>query len=259
MQAGAPFGPGGRRRAPETGSEVDGTAAAAQRKPTIGIVRMLAVAAVVLTCYVLAAWLGLAPLQGLPGAAAYPTLLATAVPVFAALVLGYGLRRGRARAAGQDPLAGLYSGPQADQVLPILMARDDRSGCSQLALVRVGVDRLDDLRRRYGDEAAARVLASLGRHIRSQTRGEDLPMRPDEHGFAVFLRCAEVEQAAAFCRRLATLARSDQLDWQGDVIKVALSMGVALREPGEPLDGLQARALEQLGRARAEGSVQVAA
>ncbi len=180
-------------------------------------------------------------------------LAAAAALLGAAVTLRRHDRRSRGQPDIQDPVTGLHSARHVAEVVPRLIERDDRCGRSQLALVRISVDFLGDVRSRYGDTAADGVLGCVARHIRSQARGSDVPMAPDPKGFAIFLRCAEIDHAVAFCRRLGTLLRSDQLECSGDVLKVSASMGVALRRIGEPLEALQARALHRLADAQAQG------
>jgi diguanylate cyclase (GGDEF)-like protein len=150
--------------------------------------------------------------------------------------------RDRALSPLRDPLTGLYTRFFADEVLQGLAARDDREGCSRLTLVRVDVETIDELRHQYGGAAVEHVMAAVGRHIRSQTREEDLPVEPDERGFVIYLHGEEPDQARAFCRRLATLLRCEQLDWHGDVIKVSADMGITVRKVGESLADLHQRA-----------------
>lgn len=234
---------------------------------------MLAVVALALIGFAIASWL--APMMAVdaalpaiavsgahePASAAMSgpaaALLTALLCLAAALILV--LRARRSGAAGlHGPLSGLYGAHEAAEVLADLLARDDRGGRSRLALVQIGVDAIEDIRERHGAAAVGDVLDTIGRHIRSQTRGVDLPTVAEGHGFAVFLRATEVEQAGAFCRRLATLLRSDQLEWRGEVIKVSASMGIVLREIGEPLDALQHRARQKLAEARTAGGGRIA-
>jgi diguanylate cyclase (GGDEF)-like protein len=157
-------------------------------------------------------------------------------------------RQGLSQAVMRDPLTGLYSRFYAAEALPGLFARDDRVGHSRLVLVRVEIDGLDHVRRRQGASAAAFVLATVGRHIRSQTREDDLPVEPDGEGFAIYLHCEDADQARAFCRRLATLLRSEQLDWEGEVIKIAASMWIAVRQIGESSEDMRQRAAASQGK-----------
>lgn len=187
---------------------------------------------------------------------------------FALLAIGFGLllvastlllrsRQTLSQAVMRDPLTGLYSRFYAAEALPGLFARDDRAGQSRLVLVRVEIDGLCDVRRRYGSRAAAVVLSTVGRHIRSQTREDDLPVEPDGEGFAIYLHCEEAEQARAFCRRLATLLRSEQLDWQGDVIKVSASMWITVRQVGESSGAMQQRSITGLQHAEVQQGIAV--
>ncbi len=141
-----------------------------------------------------------------------------------------------------DALTGLYSRIYAAEALPGLAARDDREGRSRMVLVRLQIEAIGELDRRYGSAAVELVTRMVGHHIRSQTREDDLPVAPDQRGFAIFLHCEELEQARTFCRRLGTLVRSEQLDWQGDVIKVSVRMTITARRLGESIAALERRA-----------------
>jgi len=185
-------------------------------------------------------------------AAEKPGGASVGVAAFAVLAIGFGLllfastlllrsRQSLSQAIMRDPLTGLYSRFYAAEALPGLFARDDRTGRSRLVLVRVEIDGMDDVRRRYGSRAVALILGAVGRHIRSQSREDDLPVEPDGEGFAIYLHCEEAEQARAFCRRLATLLRSEQFEWEGDVIKISASMWITVRQIGESEDEMQQR------------------
>jgi len=248
---------------------VDGTTAAAQRNPTTRLTQVLVVSALVLAGYATAHWLTPAspadaavalhppvPQPMLPDQAA-AALLVAGICLVAAMALRMVGRR-RASAGTRDALSGLFGPRHAAELLPGLLERDDRTGRSRLALVQIEIDFIEGLRERYGKDATDGVLAAIGRHILSQTRGVDLPTVGEGRVFAVYLRCTEVEQAGAFCRRLATLLRSDQFEWGGEVIKLSASMGVALRQIGEPLDEFQGRARQKLADAKTAGGGRIA-
>lgn len=207
--------------------------------------------------YAAANWMGVGPDLGEAisayGAPSANPMTPAGRQAVAVLALGFALlliacalvlrsHQRRLQSGMRDPLTGLYTAPYAAEALPGLVARDDRAGHSRLVLVRVRIDGIDDIRRRYGGRAVDLVLGTAGRLIRSQTREDDLPVEPDDDGFAIFLHCEELDQAGAFCRRLATLLRSEQLDWHGDVIKVSASAGIAARQIGESIDAVQRRA-----------------
>ena len=149
-----------------------------------------------------------------------------------------------------DPRTGLYRPGFVEESLRNQLALEDRQARAGVALVLVEIDQLSRLRDRYGQSAVSEVSALVGRQLRSQARAGDLPTQSGDGQFAVYLQCEELEQAEAFCRRVAMLLARDQLEVNGDVFKVAARMGVAVRQAGESLDGLQQRAQLQLRAAR---------
>jgi len=176
----------------------------------------------------------------------------------AALVLFRGCEISAASAA-RDRVSGLYTRGHADEVIPALIARDDRARRNQLALVLMSVDYLESIRRRYGESAVDHAMRLIGGQILGQTRGGDIAARYDDHLVAVFLQCDELDQAVSFGRRVAMLLSGQQLDWGGDVIKISASMGVVLRQPGESLAELRARAVDRLAQANQSGVSRIAA
>jgi diguanylate cyclase (GGDEF)-like protein len=235
---------------------VDGTTTA-QRDPASKIPQLLVLIGLAAWGALLFSWTsGVAPdrLESGNGAAlTVALLLMVGVFPIAATVLLWHARRSGGNGVVREPATGLYQMRFVDEVLEGLMADDDRSGTSRLVLVRIAIDFLEDLAQRHGPMAMETIRRRVGRHIVSQVRRGDLPAVGDGAGFAVYLRCTEAEEAEVFCRRLATLLRSDQLEVQGSVIKVSTSMGVALRRIGEPKDALEARARQNLARAVAAG------
>ena len=122
----------------------------------------------------------------------------------------------------RDPVTGLYTVSIWRRCVPGLIARDDRAGVSQLTLVLLRVDILDAIGGRHGRPAADRILAVLGGRYAARPARAISRRVLTTQGLAIFLQCGEVDQARAFCRRLGTLLRSEQLDWRGDVVKIAV-------------------------------------
>ncbi len=181
-------------------------------------------------------------------------LLAAVLMIVASLALLWQVRRLKADSGTRDPATGLYRQSYVDEAVSNQMARDDRSGRSQLAVVRIQIDYLDDVERRYGEQAVETLIEFAGRQLRGQTREGDLPVREHDGGdFTVYLQCEELTQAEAFCRRLAMMLSREQLEFRGDIVKITASMGVVLREPGEPLTDLRERAGAKLAEARTNG------
>jgi diguanylate cyclase (GGDEF)-like protein len=221
-----------------------------QHKPATRAALLLALIGVGLV-----AWMtGVDPAEAVPAPAIAVAATAAGLGlILVATMLLWWSRPGGRPAGMRDPVTGLYTAAYIDEALPGLMARDDRAGDSSLFLVRVGIDSIGEVRRRYGRQAENLVLAAVARHIRSQAREEDLPAEPDAQGFEIFLHCAEIDQARAFCRRLTTLLSNEQLYLQGDVVKVSVSMAVTVRQLGETLEALQLRGIREFVRANSQG------
>ena len=152
-----------------------------------------------------------------------------------------------------DKLSGLYLEPCANEMAERLVARDERAGRSELALVVISIDGLEQLVARYGDDVLESVLGLVGRQVRSQVRGSDIAFRMRPFLLGVYLHCEETEQASAFGRRIAVLLTTQQLEWRGDEIKLTVSMGIANRRAGEDLDQLRQRAGHLCELAEGEG------
>ena len=187
-----------------------------------------------------------------------PLAVVAAMSVLTAALLLFRGCEISAASAARDPVSGLYTWGHADEVIPALIARDDRAGRNQLALVLMSVDHLESIRRRYGESAVDHAMRLIGGQILGQTRGGDIAARYDAHLVAVFLQCDELDQAVSFGRRVAMLLSGQQLDWGGDVIKISASMGVVLRQPGESLAELHARAVDRLAQANQSGVSRIA-
>lgn len=156
----------------------------------------------------------------------------------------------------RDRQTGLYQPAFVAESLRNQFAREDREGRSRVALVLIEIDDLDTLRGRYGRAAVESIGALLGRRIGSQVRVGDLPVRLNDSRFAVYLQCDELEQAAAFTRRVAMLLSRDQLEFRGDVVKLAIRSANVLRSPGESPESLLDRARQGLDGAVADAGPQ---
>lgn len=200
---------------------------------------------------------GSAPAGG-GGALAAVALLSLAIGGIAMLGAAR-WRRVDVDAALRDPTTGLYHRVCMDQLVPRLAARDDRADHSQITLVLLRIDLFDRLGSRYGRAFTDQALSLVGQKVRSQAREGDVPARFDLQTLAVFLQCEETAQAVAFGRRLATLLETEQIEVQGDVVKVSVSMGIAVRAPGEPLEELYRRAGDRLAQAADGASGQILA
>jgi len=198
---------------------------------------------------------------GAPGTSGLLGMLAGGAVLLLAIAAGLWLRRRAAAGDGTtlDPATGLFTRDYADTVIPGMMARDDRGAHGHVALIMLSIDFLDDIEQRHGPAAVAEVMAFAGRQVAGQTRAGDVPVRFDTRRLAVFLHCEEIEQAVAFGRRVSMLLAGQQLDCGGEVMKLTSCMGMVLREDGESLQALEARAEQKLLEAQRAGCNQILA
>ena len=146
----------------------------------------------------------------------------------------------RSRIPGNDPdvldaLTGLYKRDYADRMVQARLEENRVDAPLRVALVVMQLDPMDRIEARYGRAAVNELLRLLGAQIQGQVRSGDLAVRYTSRRLGVYLYCREIEQAQAFGRRIAMLSAAQQLDWQGDIIKVTVAMGIALHMPDETL------------------------
>ena len=148
-----------------------------------------------------------------------------------------------------DPLTGLYRRGHGDRMVQARLAVDRLDDPLHMALVIMRLEHLDEIEARYGRAAVDELLRLFGAQIRGQIREGDLGVRYTPRQLAVYLYCHEIDQAQAFGRRIAMLLAAQQLDWNGDVIKVTAAMGIALHVPDETIEQFVARAEAKLTEA----------
>ena len=117
-----------------------------------------------------------------------------------------------------------------------------------VALMFCDVHRLDELRSRYGDETAERVLDILARRIDQSLRENDRTGRLGGIELVVLLdgidRSGDAERVAQKIRGVA----SEPLSVDGEPLQLDLTIGVTLGQPGDAIEPL----IEQAGVALAE-------
>ena len=126
-----------------------------------------------------------------------------------------------------------------------------------LALMFCDVHRLDELRSRYGDETAERVLEILSRRIDQALRENDRTGRLGEIELVVLLDgidgCGDAERVAQKIRGIA----SEPLSVDGEPLQLDLTIGVTLGQPGDAIEPLIAQAGVALAEARRAAPIHV--
>jgi len=104
-----------------------------------------------------------------------------------------------------------------------------------LSLVMFDLDHFKKVNDDHGHLTGDHVLRELTRRIHGRIRKEELIARYGGEEFVVVLPEAGHQGAMEFAEQLRQLASSDPIEFEGDVITVTVSVGVATID-GEPVD-----------------------
>jgi diguanylate cyclase (GGDEF)-like protein len=123
-----------------------------------------------------------------------------------------------------------------------------------LAVAILDVDHFKRINDTYGHAAGDLVLKETAAVLRAATRAEEMIGRIGGEEFAVVMPATAVHAARRACERLraAQNGRAFTLP-SGATVRVTLSGGVAIAQPGEPIQQLMARADNALYQAKRQG------
>jgi two-component system cell cycle response regulator len=126
------------------------------------------------------------------------------------------------------------------------------------ALVLFDIDHFKKINDAYGHLAGDAVLRQLGALVRGRVRRDDIPARTGGEEFAVILPEVGREGAAALADKLRRSVEEATFRFEGTVIPVTISLGVAEWDPGieDPAEMIK-RADEKLYEAKRSGRNQV--
>lgn len=126
----------------------------------------------------------------------------------------------------RDTSSGLYHRVHFDEQLrreADLSSREQR----EFALVAMAIDNMDEIRRLHGVEACERVVESLGRLLRANTRAMDSPCRLGGDRFVVLLSGIGLATAHARMEHLRRHCAEHIVPFNGQQIPFTVSMGVS--------------------------------
>ena len=164
------------------------------------------------------------------------------------------LQREYERAAKTDLLTGVHNRRWMDEMFPRQLARSERSGQS-LALLMVDIDRFKRLNDTYGHLIGDVVLKATARRLTETLRPTDFLVRYGGEEFLAMLPGAGREAALTAAERLRTaIERADfAAPEPKTLLKVTVSIGIAVLEPPETMEHLIERADTALYQAKAAG------
>ncbi|MBN1531071.1 MAG: sensor domain-containing diguanylate cyclase [Spirochaetes bacterium] len=137
--------------------------------------------------------------------------------------------------ATRDGMTKLYIHKYFKERLLEEFRRSQRKGYP-LSLVMFDIDHFKSLNDTYGHQAGDRVLIEVARVIRDNTRAIDIPCRYGGEEFSIILPETIRDHAMAFSERIRGLIEALSIEYQGAVIRVTVSGGVATSNVCSPAD-----------------------
>ncbi|HKL77471.1 MAG TPA: GGDEF domain-containing protein [Gammaproteobacteria bacterium] len=156
------------------------------------------------------------------------------------------------RQATLDPLTGLFNRRAFFTQAQRELARADRNQ-QALAVLLLDLDRFKRINDRYGHPVGDQALRHLAAILKDETRDEDLLGRYGGEEFLIVAPNAGAEGAHALAERIRNRVAGERADTEEGPLSLTVSAGIALRDDGEPLEELVARADNALLQAKEAG------
>jgi len=160
------------------------------------------------------------------------------------------------QASRTDSLTGIPNRRSMMEDLHAELARTGREG-GTMAVLMADVDRFKGVNDTYGHETGDRVLVALAQALREALRAYDVCARWGGEEFLVLLPATSREGALEVGEKLRKAAASLSVPAAEARVKVGLSVGLAVLEPGESMDALIRRADEAMYLAKRQGGNRV--
>lgn len=157
------------------------------------------------------------------------------------------------RLAMVDPLTGLFNRRYA-MTHASRLTRECAPGRA-LGVILADIDRFKIVNDTWGHSAGDAVLREVGWRLQENVRGKDTVARIGGEEFLILLPDAATEAVPAAAHRLCALVREAPISLPDGrpPITVTISLGVALADPGEPIETVIDRADRALYEAKAAG------
>lgn len=142
----------------------------------------------------------------------------------------------------RDPLTGLFTRIYMQEVVQRLCDIQNRSSNSQVGLLMLDIDHFKRINDTHGHSQGDVVLRRVAEELLQVTRSSDIPVRLGGEEFAIFMGGDGVAKIALFAERLRVQVATLRFDPPIADQTVTVSIGVAIRQPGETLPDLIQRA-----------------
>jgi two-component system, cell cycle response regulator len=157
------------------------------------------------------------------------------------------------RRATTDPLTGLYNRGYFENILRLVVTETERFGGAS-SLLMIDLDNFKQVNDNYGHPAGDTVLRAVAEVLSGRKRAVDSCFRYGGEELALLLPRTEIDGAAELAERLREAVASKRIEWQGTVIPITISCGVAAYPTSaDSAEGLLAAADDALYAAKAAG------
>lgn len=102
----------------------------------------------------------------------------------------------------------------------------------RLALIMFDVDHFKEINDTYGHLAGDEVLRTVAAELRGMLRPEDVLVRYGGEELCLLVRDVARDEACRLAERVREAVRRVETPWEGSILRVTLSVGVATAEPG---------------------------
>lgn len=157
-----------------------------------------------------------------------------------------------ARLAWTDSMTGCMNRHRFMELAGIEVEKANRNG-ENACLMLLDADHFKQINDHYGHAAGDEVLKGLVQRWQKVLRSHDLIGRVGGEEFCVLLTDAGIDAASALAERLRTSVAELPFHFEGQLLRVTVSLGVAALAPGDDLNSLMRRADVALYEAKEAG------
>lgn len=121
------------------------------------------------------------------------------------------------------------------------------------SLLCMGIDRLNEMERRYGSGVVAAVIKTVGQTLETNLRPTDFIGRWMENEFLAILTECGGDEVTRAGERLRKMVLQSKVEWWGDLLQITISTGATHAVEGDSVEALLIRAENGLQQSIAQG------